>query len=102
MSDHVSMQNEELSRTVVTFVWGNPRKPWPSAHPEAIRRLFDDQAEPVLTQIDALFAEANRIRPTDDLAVYGARIKEHLLHSHPELTDEAREAIAARLTYSWR
>ncbi|MCP2327035.1 hypothetical protein HDA40_005542 [Hamadaea flava] len=96
------MQDDALSRAVIVFVWGNPRRGWPGSHPDAVRDLFGDQAGALLSRIDALISEAGRVSPDNDLAVYGRRVAEALQSSHPELSDEARKAVAEKSTYSWR
>jgi hypothetical protein len=96
------MQDDVLSQAVVTFVWGDPRQSWPSSHPDTVRALFLDQAEPLLSRIDALLSDIKNIRAGSDLAAYGDRIDDVLRTNHPELDHDARKALTAKYTYSWR
>jgi len=96
------VHDENLSRAVTAFVWGEPPRPWPSSDPAAVTRLFGDAAAELVERITALLAELNQIPPDDDLIVYGDRLERILQANHPELNRPAREALATRYAYAWR
>ena len=102
IGDHGTVEDDLLSQAVVAYAWGNPRLPWPGRRPDAVRELAGDQAEHLLNRITGLLAEAAQVPTCSDLAAYGTRIEEKLRLTHPDLSDEAREAISGIFTYAWR
>ncbi|RZS37802.1 hypothetical protein EV193_105361 [Herbihabitans rhizosphaerae] len=98
----VTVIDEQLSRAVVVFVWSDPRRPWPSSDPDAVARVFGPAARDLLGHISGVLAQVDRVPVEGDLALYGRHVTEFLAAKHPELTESAREAIAARCTYAER
>ena len=101
------MQDAELSDAVVVYIWGHrskPLRPWPSAHPEAVEEQFDHAAD-LVPRVKALLAELHEDRHLwfhVDLATMADRVKRALRQRHPELTDEAVEALATRFAYDYK
>ncbi|WP_018350711.1 hypothetical protein [Longispora albida] len=98
------MVDEVLSRAVVVYVWGaGGHRSWPGRDADAVRGLFGERAAGLLVRIDGLFGEvAHFFGEPGDLAEVGAKVRESLRVSHPELSAEACGAIASSCTFSWK
>ncbi len=53
--EHGEMVDGRLSRAVVTYIWGNPRRlSYPSSHPDDVARTFGDGATDLLSSIERI------------------------------------------------
>jgi hypothetical protein len=99
------VHDERLSQAVVAYIWGDGRRPWPSAHPDVVDARFGDEAVELLPHVLAILDELHQEPDrwlTDDLAAMGERISQALGDRHPELTGAAIDALAAHFTYTWK
>jgi hypothetical protein len=99
------VRDERLSRAVIVYIWGNHRLPWPSAHPEMVNDQFGDEAAELLPSVEAILHEIHqdpRQWFAADLVATARQISQALRDRHPELTDEARRALVAHFTYTWK
>ena|SRR5437773_7362322 len=100
-----AVHDELLSRAVIVYVWGSHGQPWPSRHPDAVKDRFGGEAAELLPRVEGIEREMHqdpRQWFAADEATTGGRVSQALRSRHPELTDEAIEALAAQFTYSYR
>lgn len=91
------MTDDALSAAVVAYVWGVPRKSWPTCRPES---LTTEQVG-FLPQIEAALRSANGVPPDwETLTVGHALASAAVRRDHSELSDEAVAAIANAYCYS--
>jgi hypothetical protein len=99
------VRDETFSRAVIMYIWGDRSEPWPSTHPVFVTEHFGEDAAQQLPRVEALLAEIHQDpRPwfASDLAAMAARVNMAIRERHPELTDEAVEALVAHVTYTWK
>lgn len=93
------MVDEELSAAVIDYVWGVPRKSWPTCRAASLSK---DQAR-FLPAIEAAGRTADTIPPEWDSLPAAHRLVSEAVHrEHPELSDDAVAAIANAYCYAWK
>lgn len=93
------MVDLELSAAVVDYVWGVPRKPWPTCRASSLSptQLI------LLPEVEAAMATARSVPATwSDLAEGHALAAAAVRRAHPTLSDEAVQAVANAYAYAWR
>lgn len=93
------MIDEVLSAAVIDYVWGVPRKSWPTCRAASL------SAEQLtfLPAIEAARRSADWVPPDwSDMAVGHARASAAVRRDHPALSDEAVAALADAYCYSWK
>lgn len=93
------MVDEELSGAVIDFVWGVPRKSWPTCRATSLSK---DQSR-FLPAIEAAQRTANTVPPDwGSLPEAHRLVSEIVHHEHPELSDEAVAALANAYCHAWK
>lgn len=89
--------NQDLSKGIISFVGWGTGATLPGRHPERIE-------DPHLKhQVLAVISQADEEKPGDqDLWVWAAWVGEKLSSTHPEISQDAIEAIIALITFEWR
>src|SRR5262245_60349874 len=99
------MRDETLSRAVTIYIWGDHSLPWPDNRPAFVADHLGHDAAQLLQQVEALIAEIHqdpRQWFAADVAIMAARVSIAINDRHPELTDEAVEALVAHFTYAYK
>lgn len=95
MTSGADMIDEELSRAILAYDQKGESS-YPRADRAAVRREFGARADDLLTRVQELTDEINavpvdwRVDSQDDAI---ARVRRLLLRTHPELSNEAIEAL---------
>lgn len=99
------MTNSDCSRAIRLYLFGDD-KPYPKQAPEAVRQAFDASTGDHLTAYAAaVVAEMDDFQidwHTHDLQSATARYRETAAARHPELNEDALNALAAAYSYWWR
>lgn len=95
---------ENLSLAVVRFL-GYREKPYPAEDTHCLIRTFGEtSAIKLQADVNQLLDELNQLKPdwgTHSLASAGAWAKEQMHYKHPDLNDEALDALGWTFTWWW-
>ncbi|HEY1957436.1 MAG TPA: hypothetical protein VGH28_17580 [Polyangiaceae bacterium] len=102
---HPNDEARELNAAIVFFL-GHRRASWPQRDEAALAREFGPERAAFLREkIDALRAEIAAVEidwATCSLASAGEAARRAMRDRHPELADEALDALAWEFTYDWK
>jgi hypothetical protein len=99
------MDPELLSEATVTWIW-SPSKSYPTQNDAAVLARFGPAVGPaVLTEIGALkddFFRSSAFREVHGLAAIGDHAAAEFRARHPEISEDAVQALAACYTYAYK
>lgn len=91
------MNQNDLNNAIVSYVGWDTDAALPGRYPERI----EDAG--LKRQVLAVISQADAEEPgNQDLWVWGRQVGAKLSSEHPELSQEAIEAIIALITFEWR
>jgi len=95
----------DVNKAIIVFL-AHHRASWPQQDEASlVRDLGAERAPALRAQVDALRGEMGAIEidwTTHSLASGGAFARAEMRRRHPELSDEALDALAWEVTYNWK
>ncbi len=105
MGDASTVSDESLSQAVVAYL-GVPGRLDGVDPEERVLKALGDSGLDLLPAVKAIVDEVYEAEPplwaADSLEEIGRRVETWLRENHPELTDEAVQALTNRFAFDWK